>query len=84
MTMERTAPPLRMLRLPQVIARTGLSRSTIYEIINKGKFPRQVSLGPHSVGWVEREVDAWIAERIESSRALKQQFFQAVSRKAAL
>ena len=58
-----------MLRLRQVIARTGLSRSTIYEIINKGNFPRQVSLGSHSVGWVEREVDAWIAERIESSRS---------------
>lgn len=69
MAIENTAPPHRMLRLPQVMSRTGLSRSTIYEIINKGKFPRQVSLGPHSVGWIEREVDAWIAERIESSRS---------------
>jgi len=60
--------PLRILRLRPVIARTGLSRSTIYEHIKNGRFPKQVSLGPKSVGWVEREIDEWITSRIDARR----------------
>ncbi len=50
----------RILRLPTVILRTGLSRSTIYARIGDGTFPRQVALGAGSVGWREAELDAWI------------------------
>ena len=57
-----------LLRLRQVKARTGLSRSTIYLKIKTGEFPAQVSLGPRAVGWLEAEVDRWIASRIEHSR----------------
>lgn len=60
--------PLRMLRLRQVMARTGLSRSTIYGHISDDRFPKQVSLGPRAVGWVEMEIEEWIASRIEASR----------------
>lgn len=66
-TAHATAPQ-RILRLRQVMARTGLSRSTIYEHISRGRFPKQVSLGPQSVGWVEREIDGWINSRIQASR----------------
>ena len=59
-----------ILRLPEVKARTGLSRSTIYLRIAEGKFPPPINLGERSVGWVEAEIDAWIAKRIEISRAL--------------
>jgi prophage regulatory protein len=58
----------RFLRLPEVIARTGLSRSTIYVRIEQGRFPRPVSLGARAVGWIEEEVDDWMGERIEVSR----------------
>lgn len=58
-----------ILRLRQVSARTGLARSTIYERIKAGEFPAQVSLGARAVGWVEAEVEAWIAAQIERSRA---------------
>ena len=58
-----------ILRLPEVKARTGLSRSTIYLRIAEGKFPPPINLGERSVGWVESEIDAWIATRIEASRA---------------
>ena len=58
-----------ILRLPEVKARTGLSRSTIYLRIAEGKFPPPINLGERSVGWVESEIDAWIAKRIELSRA---------------
>lgn len=55
-------------RLPDVIARTGLSRSTIYELVSRGEFPSQISLGPRSVGWVEDEIADWIEARIDESR----------------
>lgn len=66
---SKAGRPLRIIRLRQVIARTGLSRSSIYALIQGGRFPKQISLAPHSVGWVESELEAWIAERIESSRS---------------
>ena len=56
-------------RLPEVMARTGLSRSTIYNLVSKGKFPSQINLGPRAVGWVESEIVDWIEERIDESRA---------------
>ena len=63
-----TTPPTRFLRLPDVQARTGLSRSTIYVRLGEGRFPRAVSLGSRAVGWIEAEVDEWIRERIAESR----------------
>ena len=56
-------------RLPEVMARTGLSRSTIYDLIHKGQFPSQINLGPRAVGWVENEIVDWIEARIDESRA---------------
>jgi prophage regulatory protein len=57
-----------ILRLKQVKARTGLARSTLYERIKAGGFPRQVSLGARAVGWLESDVEAWIAAQVERSR----------------
>jgi len=54
----------RILRLNEVKALTGLSRSTIYAEIAKGKFPRQVKLtGARSVGWYESAITEWIESR---------------------
>lgn len=53
----------RILRLALVMHRTGLSRSTIYAWIAEGRFPKQVSLGPNSVGWRETDINAWIDSR---------------------
>lgn len=55
------APP-RLIRLPEVIARVGLKRSTIYQRMVEGRFPKGRSLGPRCVVWVEAEIDAWIAQ----------------------
>ncbi len=60
--------PLRLIRLREVMERTGLSRSTIYDRMFNDEFPKQVSLGPRSVGWVEMEIENWIACRIKASR----------------
>ncbi len=57
-----------ILRLPTVKARTGLSRSTIYLRISEGRFPSPVSLGSRAVGWIESEINTWLAERIAASR----------------
>ena len=65
---RKTRGPVRFLRLPEVLARTGLSRSTIYVRLDQGRFPRPVSLGARAVGWIEAEVDEWIRERIATSR----------------
>lgn len=59
---------VRFLRLPEVLARTGLSRSTIYVRLDLGRFPRPVSLGGRAVGWIESEVEEWIRQRIAASR----------------
>jgi len=57
-----------ILRLPAVKARTGLSRSTIYLRAADGTFPRQIALGPRAVGWLESEIDDWLALQVERSR----------------
>jgi prophage regulatory protein len=58
----------RVLRLPDVKARTGLSRSSIYAYIKDGKFPHHIALGERSVGWYESEVDVWVASRLRVNR----------------
>ena len=47
--------PRKILRLPVVLDRTGLSRSTVYLRVTEGRFPRPVSLGTRAVGWIETE-----------------------------
>jgi len=60
--------PHNILRLPTVKARTGLSRSSIYLRVADGSFPRPISLGARAVGWVESEIEGWIARKILESR----------------
>lgn len=57
-----------ILRRAQVLARTGLSRSTIYQYIQSGHFPSPLQLGPRAVGWLESDVNAWIAGRTSPAR----------------
>ena len=52
-----------IIRLPEVIAKTGLSRSTIYFQISKGNFPKGVPIGEHARGWLNHEIEAWIEAR---------------------
>lgn len=59
---------LTVLRLLDVIQKTGLSRSTIYLYMKNNKFPSPISLGERSIGWLENEIHEWIESRIEISR----------------
>lgn len=59
---------IRMLRLHDVMQKTGLSRSQIYRLIGLCDFPKQIQLGKRSAGWIEDEVDNWLRQCIERSR----------------
>jgi prophage regulatory protein len=52
-----------ILRLPDVIKKTGLCRSMIYRLLNQGKFPKRIKLSERSMGFYEHEVDAWLESR---------------------
>lgn len=57
-------PTRKILRLPEVIERTGYGRSAIYEKMKIGAFPQARKLGPRAVGWDSHEVDAWINAKL--------------------
>jgi prophage regulatory protein len=58
-----------LLRMPVVQKKTSLSRSSIYELMAAGTFPKPVKIGPRAVAWVEVEIDAWMQDRIEARDA---------------
>ena len=58
-----------IIRLPQTIEKTGLSRSTIYALISRGEFPQKIKLSPRTMGFLESEIDAWIIDRLNASKA---------------
>jgi len=60
----------RFIRIKEVIATTGLSRSSIYQFISEGKFPEQIKLGSRAVAWNSDDISKWIDERIASSRSV--------------
>ncbi|MEE9250365.1 MAG: AlpA family transcriptional regulator [Alphaproteobacteria bacterium] len=53
----------RMLRVPEVMARTGLSRTTLWRRVRAGTFPAPIQLGENSIGWPASEITAWLASR---------------------
>ena len=59
----------RILRMAEVEARTCLSKSTIYALIGKGRFPKSVPLSVRARGFLEHEIDAWIEERATNREA---------------
>ena len=58
----------KLLRLPQVKASTGLSKSSIYARIAEGTFPKQIPLGPRLVVWVEADIQKSIADQVSAAR----------------
>lgn len=60
-----------ILKLPEVKRITGLSRSSIYRMASdqRANFPKPIKLGKRSSGWLKSEIDQWLQERIQSSRA---------------
>ncbi len=56
----QTETPDRILRINTVLARTGLSRSTMYRKMENGTFPENVQISTRCVGWRESAIDAWL------------------------
>ena len=56
--------PDRIVRLKTVLARTGLSRSTIYRKIAEGTFPAQLKISVNGAGWKESDINRWIADPV--------------------
>jgi len=57
---------MRILRLPEVLQATGLSRTTVYRLVRSGAFPQSVALTARTIGWRIDEVEAWIAARAKT------------------
>ena len=55
---------MQLIRLPDVMARTALSRTAIYDLMAKQRFPRPVKLGGNLNAWPIAEIDGWIESRI--------------------
>ncbi|ECG8572686.1 AlpA family transcriptional regulator [Salmonella enterica subsp. enterica] len=74
---QATVHSVRILRLRDVVRKTGMARSTLYDWLNPKSsrydpsFPKQVMLGRQSVGWLESEIDMWLQQRIADSRGVR-------------
>ena len=55
----------KIIKLPEVVTNTKLSRPTIYRLIKEGKFPKQIKLSERSSGWIEQEVTDYINNCIQ-------------------
>lgn len=65
---RRTTQPQQLtiekhLRLPAVSEATGLSRSTIYDMMKSGRFPQPIKLSARAVAWPESSIEKWLADR---------------------
>jgi len=61
----------RFLRLPEVVRRVGVAKSSIWLWAREGKFPKPLKISPRVTCWRESEIAAWIASRVEAGRAAR-------------
>ena len=54
----------KFIKIQEVVARTTLSRATIYKSIKEGTFPQQYKLSPLRSAWLENEINKWIEDRV--------------------
>lgn len=59
---------IRLIRMPEVLSKTGFKKSWLYLLISSDSFPKPIKLGIRSVAFIEEEVDQWIADKISESR----------------
>ncbi|HFC9796763.1 TPA: helix-turn-helix transcriptional regulator [Klebsiella pneumoniae] len=62
----------KLIRLPEVIRKTGFGRTWIYELIKAGRFPKQVKISERSIAFIESEIDEWIEKMIAKSRCVSE------------
>lgn len=54
---------MNILRCKEVSKKTGLPKSTIYDMIKDRIFPAPIQLGPRTTGWIEEEVENWLEKK---------------------
>lgn len=55
-----------LIKMNEVVDKTSLSRSFLYDLMKKGQFPKPCKLAVRASAWVEAEVDEWIQSRIDA------------------
>ena len=63
------AHDLRVIRAKELKAKVGYSPMTVWRLERDGRFPKRIQLGDNAVGWIEHEIDSWIAERMAEREA---------------
>lgn len=58
--------PHNLFKLPDVVVQTGLSRSQIYALAQKGEFPKPIKLSERSSAWLASEIQDWIDSKIQA------------------
>ncbi|HBQ6156093.1 helix-turn-helix transcriptional regulator [Klebsiella grimontii] len=58
----------RLIRISEVISKTGFSKAWIYRLISQKRFPSAIKTGSRAIAFLESEVDDWINERVSQSR----------------
>jgi len=60
----------RLLRLPEVLEIVPIKKSTLYDLMRRGLFPKNIKLGSNIVAWKTSDIDKWIANKIKESYAI--------------
>ena len=61
-------PSMSISRRPQVQARTGIPKATMYAMMATGAFPRPIKIGARAVAWLDSDIDRWIEARVVASK----------------
>ena len=60
----------RLLRLPEVLEMVPIKKTTLYDLMRRGLFPRNIKLGSNMVAWVASEIEEWINTQIKNRKVL--------------
>ena len=61
--------PIKALRLPKVLEKTGLSRTHLYRLVQQLRFPKPSRLSERVAVWDEAAIDAWLAEKFSGGQS---------------
>ena len=65
---EKSTNMEKLLRLPQVLNTVGISKSTLYQLVARGDFPKPIKIGQRTSAWPESAIRQWIEQRIAAAK----------------
>lgn len=60
---------MRIVRMKEVMAKTGLGRSSIYKLQAAGQFPQSIAISDRAVGWNSCEIESWVQQKLDARRS---------------